>query len=161
MAVMPISRRSPIRPTFTALAAVAVGACALLLQACSETDPIQKCLDEDSVWVVVEFDDDTKGACASEFSTGLQALESAGFTAVASDDGFLTTIDAQPATAGAEDWWSYAHADADLAEWEFYEVGAKDSQPVAGSIEGWRLLHSFAAEDTVPQVSPAEMLAGK
>ena len=147
--------------TITALSAVGLGFGTLFLQACSEPDPIRACLDDNNVWVVVEFDDETKNACASEFATGLQALESAGFTAVTSEDGFLTTIDAEPSTPEAEDWWAYAHADAELSAWEFYEMGAGESQPVAGSIEGWRLLHSFDAEDTFPQVSPAEMLPEK
>ncbi len=158
---MSLSQRSPLQIVRTAVAVVSLGFGAAMLQACSEPDPTTQCLDDGNVWVLVEFDDGVQGGCATEFADGFEALNSAGFTAAISDDGFLNTIDGEPSTAGDEDWWAYAHSDPDLTAWEFYEVGGNQSEPVAGSIEGWRLMHSFDAEDTSPRVSPADLVAGE
>lgn len=150
------------RTTRLALTALAVGGIGLgfpLLQASADPSDATVCTEAGNVWVHVETDDVVDGGCATDFTTGLAALTSAGFDVEASSDGFLTTINGEPAVRGAEDWWSYAHSDEDLA-WAFYEVGATQSAPVAGSIEGWRLMHTYdQSVSTLPTTAPVDLLA--
>lgn len=145
--------------SIAAAAILGLGFAVPALQAAAEPSAAATCVEANNVWVLVQFDDTTEGGCATEFATGLEALASAGFTAEASEAGFVNTVNGEPAERGAEDWWAYAHSDDANAAWAFYLVGAKDSEPVAGSIEGWRLIHSYAEEDTFPGTTPAEVLA--
>lgn len=148
------------RITVGALATVGLALGFPLLHASADPSDATVCTAAGNVWVHVEVDDAVQGGCATEFATGFDALTSAGFEFEASADGFLTTINGAPADPGAEDWWSYTHTDEGLTAWEFYEVGAKQSEPVAGSIEGWRLMHTFDQDvDTLPTTTPAELLA--
>lgn len=150
------------RTTRVALTALVVGGISLgfpLLHAFAEPSDAAVCTEAGNVWVHVEIDDAVDGGCATDFATGLKALASAGFDVDASDAGFINTINGEPAVPGAEDWWAYAHSDEDLAGWDFYEVGATQSEPSAGSIEAWRLVHSWEAEDTFPSLTPEDLLA--
>lgn len=139
-----------------AAAAIGLSASVVAPASAEATDAIA-CVSLGNVWVVVQDDTGTSGGCATEFATGLQALESAGFTAVA-PGGFVSTIDGQPATAGAEDWWSYWNNvpgdDGAYAGWESYMVGAASSAPVPGSVEGWRLWHSWSINAEAPTTDP-------
>ena len=156
---MTASQRRTTRAALTVVAVAGIGFTVPLLQASAESSPTASCLAAGNVWVLVENDDAISGGCADEFGTGFAALESAGFKVEADDTGFINKINGVPSDKGAEDWWAYAHSDADVAAWQFYEVGAAKSKPTAGSIEAWRLIHSYSAEDTFPSVTPAKLLA--
>ncbi|MSS46093.1 hypothetical protein FYJ43_08605 [Cutibacterium sp. WCA-380-WT-3A] len=100
-----------------------------------------KCVADQNVWVYVEQRDGTsKGACASRFGTGLEALESAGFVAK-TDGGMVTMIDGYPTKVDTtQAYWSYWHATPNgdkPAKWESSQTGAEQAHPKAGSIEGW------------------------
>lgn len=157
---MSLLHRRTTRITLTALAVGGLGFGVPLLQASADPSPTTACIDAGNVWVHVEFDDTVGGGCATEFGTGLEALASAGFDVAASDAGFVDTVDGEPSVRGPEDWWAYAHTSEDLTGWEFYEVGATQSKPVAGSIEAWRLMQTFSTDvSSLPLVAPAELLA--
>lgn len=156
---MSFLQRRGARVTLTALAVAGLGFSIPLLQAAADPSPTAACLEAGNVWVLVQNDDATAGGCATKFGTGFEALTSAGFDFNADDAGFINKIDGVPGTKGPQDWWAYAHADEDLAEWQFYEVGGASSEPAAGSIEAWRLIHSWEAEDTYPSITPEQLLA--
>ncbi len=156
---MSLLHRRTARISLTALAVVGLGLGVPLIQASANPSPTAACLDAGNVWVLVQTDDAVDGGCAEEFGTGLEALSSAGFEVDIDDTGFINRIDGVPAVKGPQDWWAYAHTDADLAAWEFYEVGALESEPAPGSIEAWRLIHSYDDTDTFPSITPGELLA--
>lgn len=156
---MSLPQRRTIRWSLAALTAAGLGLGVPLLSASADSSDATLCTDAGNVWVHVEMDAVIDGGCATEFATGFEALTSAGFSFDAAD-GFINTINGEPAVKGAEDWWSYAHSDKDLAGWEFYMVGASDSQPVAGSIEAWRLMHTFDQDvSSLPETAIADLLA--
>lgn len=156
---MALHQRPASRVALTVLAVAGIGFTAPLLQASAGPSPAKSCIDAGNVWVHIENDDATDGGCATEFGTGFEALTSAGFTFDA-PGGFIKTIDGAPSAPGAEDWWSYAHTDQSLTGWAFYEVGAAESKPAAGSIEAWRLMHTYSQEvSTLPLTLPTALLA--
>lgn len=115
------------------------------------------CVEEGNVWVLVETDDEVSGSCATDFATGLEALESAGFEVVTDANGFVTTINGAPTEPGDEDWWGYWHnlpTDEGFEGWAFSSVGPGESTPVAGSVEGWRIWHSFTEDAEAPTEDP-------
>lgn len=157
---MTVLRSHTTRLSLTALAVVSLGVGVPVLHASAEPSPTTACVDAGNVWVHVEFKDTVDGGCATEFATGVVALESAGFDVIASEDGFVNTLDGEPSDRGPEDWWSYAYAGEDSTEWTFYQVGATASAPVAGSIEAWRLMTTYSQDvSSLPLVDPAELLA--
>lgn len=120
------------------------------------------CLRAGLVWVHVEWESGSKGGCATEFSTGLAALSSAGF-AVNQSGGFVNSIDGLPNPKGVEDWWSYWHkpvgADGSYPQaWEFSDLGAGSYRPQPGTVEGWRLWHSYSESAQQPLADPAASL---
>ena len=121
---MSFPNRRTARISLTALAVVSLSLGVSLPQASADTSPTAACLEAGNVWVLVQTDAVIDGGCADEFDTGLEALSSAGFDVAVDDGGFVNRIDGVPAVKGPEDWWAYAHSDADLAAWKFYEVGA-------------------------------------
>ncbi len=146
--------------TTVVFAAVGIGFAIPVLHAQAEPTDAAVCTQAGNVWVHVELDGDVGGGCATEFATGLEALTSAGFEAQMTDDGFLTTIDGEPSDPGPEDWWAYAHTDVELTGWEFYQVGLTQSAPTAGSIEGWRLMHTYSQDvSSLPETDPQDLLA--
>lgn len=152
-----LQRRVP-RTVAAALLGVGLLAAATTLPA-SADDAAEACVSAGNVWVVVDVDGDVSGGCATEFATGLEALASAGF-AYTAPGGFVATIDGAPNPAGAQDWWSYWNNtpgdDGVYAGWESYQVGAAEAKPVAGSVEGWRLWHSWETMAEAPTVNPVE-----
>jgi hypothetical protein len=92
------------------------------------------------VWVVVEG----QGAgCASGYSTGQEALASAGFATQDSSPGLLCRIDEQPQTCSVtpSGYWSYWQATRDASggfgAWTYSQLGYTTSHPQAGNAEGW------------------------
>lgn len=106
------------------------------------------------VWVAVQFDDATAPAlgCASDYTTGTEALSSAGFD-VAQSGGFVSQVDTLPtdpdySTNGGY-YWSYWYAtvgaDGTLSSWDYQSDGSNNTTPTTDKIEGWRLTNSFSA----------------
>ncbi len=103
-----------------------------------------KCLAEGNVLVVVQADTGpAKTGCATKFSTGMQALTSAGFS-VEDLSGFVCRIDGAPGECSYDTvWWSYwtrTAAGDKWDDWTMSPLGATQSKPVAGSVEGWHLV---------------------
>ena len=129
------------------IAAISISLLGLGLPATfAAADEDDDCLLAGNVWVVVEHDNGTVTGCATEFGTGFEALTSAGIEFTEAG-GFVQTIAGEPTEAGAQDWWSYWSAtptdDGAPAQWVSYLVGAADSEPQPGTVEGWRLAHSW------------------
>lgn len=119
----------------------------------------EDCVAAGNVWVHVEAGDTVKGGCATEFSTGREALTSAGFDIVA-PGGFLTHIDGVPAAPGPQDWWTYWQLNPTDAgrytDWSFSSLGMDSAAPLAGSVEGWALHDSYSVTAPPPKTNPLE-----
>ena len=109
------------------------------------------------VWVVVQNDQTNPAGtvgCATSYTTGLDALQGAGFaptTAMTTYGTQLTQIDTLPSdpsygTNGGF-YWSYWHAtvnaDGSLGAWTYYSVGPADSAPAKGVAEGYLLTNDY------------------
>lgn len=142
--------------TATAAAAGVLLLAALPLSQAAADGTALECVGDGNVWVVVEHDEGSAQGCADDFSNGLAAVKSAGID-ITESGGFVSTVDGQPSQAGAEDWWSYWSAtpssDGTISEWTSYMVGAGEAKPAAGSVEGWRLAHSFTEAAPPPSVT--------
>lgn len=119
------------------------------------------CTSDEGVTVVVDFTDsggNIEVACAEGSpQDGREALEEAGFTAEDSQPGMICAINSSPDPCPEEfdgNFWSYWNAE-EGGEWEMYEVGADDAEPIPGNFEGWR--YSDGSEG--PQVAPAALAA--
>jgi hypothetical protein len=108
------------------------------------------------VWVAVQYDDATAPTlgCATEYATGAQMLQSAGFTAVISDSSWgpsLDQIDAKP-TIGDPYYWYQASAeiaaDGTLGDWAAGQ-GIGSDTPDPKKVSGFRLT-SFSAAWPAP-----------
>lgn len=115
------------------------------------------------VWVVV--DEAARGSvhmrCAESYSTGLEALRSAGFDVVMSKN-MVAQIGGIP-QGGAianDSYWSYWHStlnpDGTPGPWTYSQTGAGTYVPTKGNTEGWR----YVSEDTpsnppAPAIDPA------
>lgn len=94
------------------------------------------------VWVVVDYGSlggiSTK--CATRFSTGTEALRSAGFTPTL-DGGMLLKISGKPSNPDINKaYWSYWHATKSgdgYGDWSYSNLGANAYHPVKGNAEGW------------------------
>jgi len=89
------------------------------------------------VWVVVESD----VRCATSFSTGMDALRSAGFE-VQTEGEFVCRIGGRPDTCTMKaPYWSYWQAERDAdgryGAWQYATTGPAGYHPVAGAAEGW------------------------
>lgn len=110
------------------------------------------CTAAGNVWIVVQRDYAyQKTGCATRFRTGLEALQSAGFTT--STGAWVSHIDGY---VGEGDWyWSYWQGGTVAApKWTYSELGATQSAPKAGTIEGWRLINWKAGEQKPPAWTP-------
>src|SRR5699024_8086676 len=70
--------------------------------------------------------------------------------------GRIRTLDDQPDPCPEEldgNFWPYWHAEAG-GDWESYMVGADESEPAPGEIEGWR----YSTGEEGPQITPAALL---
>lgn len=156
---MSLLQRRYGRITLAALTVAGLGFSIPLINASADPSPTTACLDAGNVWVHVEVDDNVRGGCASAFGSGIEALTSAGFDVDLNDSGFVDAIDGKPSPKGQEDWWAYAHTDVGSNTWKFYEVGGTQSKPVAGSIEAWRLMHTYSQDvSSLPLTSPGALL---
>ncbi|AKF26579.1 hypothetical protein YH66_02945 [[Brevibacterium] flavum] len=108
----------------------------------------RECVDANNVWVYVEYGEDSEkepeGACATEFTDGAVALESAGFLPTFNETEFgkyLTSInDVAPEWDERELYWVYSSgevADDYSVDYTYYQVGASDSRPEGGTVEAW------------------------
>ncbi|NCT90763.1 hypothetical protein GXB85_07360 [Cellulomonas sp. APG4] len=121
----------------------------------------EACADDAGVTVVVDLTDlggEVEVGCAEGTpASGAQALADAGFTDTRDSAQMICAIDDLPnpcPTTFEGSWWSYWSAEAD-GEWVAYEVGADQSTPQPGAVEGWRYFDGSAG----PTVTPAEALA--
>lgn len=114
----------------------------------SSIDNAADCLEVNNVWVYVEYGADTdknsKGACATEFDTGFEALESAGFVAKYDQfefGRFLKGIDGVvPVWEETGTYWnnySGTVAADNTVSYEYAIVGGDDTTPAPGSVEAW------------------------
>lgn len=141
-----------ITTTRLATAVVAATATTLaLVPVANATDvgAARACVDADNVWVYVEYGEDAdkapKGGCATDFTTGLVAIKSAGFDVDIIDSTFgayVESIDGVTPVWSEDNpvYWSYwtgAVADDYAVDYESYMVGASSSTPEAGSVEAW------------------------
>ncbi|MCI1749665.1 MAG: hypothetical protein LKI24_17500 [Acidipropionibacterium sp.] len=108
-----------------------------------------QCLKQKRVWVVVQkTTTTTTGGCASKFGTGLQALQSAGFSVRLRSDGLITQIGGNPATVRPWNqdrrYWSYwlaspkkSTSTSTTFKWGYSPAGPVMRRPAAGTIEAW------------------------
>ena len=110
------------------------------------------------VWVVVDAGAGAapKVGCATSFTTGGDALASAGVAVVRKGNGMICQLDGVPdaCVTSATAYWSYWHAtrqpDGRYSAWTYATSGADVSRPEAGSVEGWR----FGDGSTGPTLAP-------
>lgn len=134
----------------TAILATAATSFALIpIAQAAEIATARACVDAENVWVQVDFgtasDQPAKGGCATDFTDGLVALESAGFDVdyIDSEYGAMLNGIEGVAPIWTEDnpvYWSYWTGDvaADYSvTYESYMVGASGSTPEAGTVEAW------------------------
>lgn len=139
--------RSAISLVAATAATLTLAPAAFAAPGSSESVPTnaRDCVETKLVWVNVDFDKDTtKGGCATEFTTGAKALESAGFklnVGAGNMEGFLLGIDGVIPDFGKTGtyWgsWNGTVNDDDSVTYSYYEVGAFESKPEPGSIEAW------------------------
>jgi hypothetical protein len=109
--------------------------------------------------------------CDPTLTTGLAALQAAGFTTAGDQhDGpaFICRIDDDPPpsqdpcinTPPATAYWSYWHADAGQDVWSYSQLGAATYRPQPGSVDAW-VFGSANQQGTngQPSFSPAEVRA--
>lgn len=141
-----------ITTTRMATAVVAATATTLALVPVAHATDVgaaRACVDADNVWVYVEYGEDSdqapKGGCATDFTTGLVAIESAGFDVDIIDSAFgayVESIDGVTPVWSEDNpvFWSYWTGDvaADYSvDYETYMIGASTSAPEPGSVEAW------------------------
>lgn len=106
------------------------------------------CVEANNVWVYVEYGADSEkspeGGCATKFSTGFEALESAGFTPKYQDFSFgraLNGIDGvAPVYGETGTYWGYytgTVATDHTVTYEYAPVGGDETTPAPGSVEAW------------------------
>lgn len=146
-----------ISATFT-VATLTLGGALAMGTAANAHEPGSACEPGEGVTVVVDFTDlggQIEVGCATgDPKTGREALESAGFHPVDSQPGMICAIDEQPNPCPTEftgSFWSYWNATTD-GDWTSYMVGADSSDPVQGSLEGWRYCDGTAG----PTLTPTE-----
>ncbi|MCW5950962.1 MAG: terpene cyclase/mutase family protein [Propionibacteriaceae bacterium] len=145
------SRRYPAAITAAILTATAGIAVVTATQSQAAPEPCS------GVWVAVQFDDGSEPSlgCATEYATGLEALESAGFTAELSG-GMLVRIDGKPGTAADTLFWATSTApiaaDGSVGEWTARGEGVTDTTnpPTPGRVEGFR----YTTWETWPPLGP-------
>ena len=157
------------RMATTLVAATATTLALIPAAQAAEYTTARDCVDADNVWVYVDYgedsDKDPTGACATEFSNGFEALESAGFEVTYSESDFgrfLTGIDGVTPTWTEENpiFWSYWNgtvAQDYTVTYESSMVGASISTPAAGSVEAWSVGDGAVAPALAQLPAPDEV----
>jgi hypothetical protein len=119
----------------------------------------QACASGEGVTVVVDAtgtgENAEVGCAPGDPASGREALEAAGFEALDGDvPGFVCTIDGLPENCDFDTnggrFWSYWEADPS-GTWTSYAVGADDSDPRPGRVEGWFFGDGATAHRRVPR----------
>lgn len=125
--------------------------------AATPTVTAEECTSAMNVWVIVQNENGAQEAgCATEFETGIQALKSAGFDVTGTD--FVSAINGHPAGAPGDFFWSYwngSRAHNGQFNWISYQVGASQSKPQPGTVEGWHFVNWKTGQATPPSWAPA------
>lgn len=115
-----------------------------------------ECVQAGLVWVHVQYDETTTGACAEEFGTAQEALLDTGLTT--QTDAYVTEIDGR--TAKDREWWSvYSKSPADgayPAEWEFAQVGLGQLELSASDVLAVVLQPDWEVDAVAPTADPVE-----
>ena len=115
-----------------------------------------ECVQAGLVWVHVQHDETTTGACAEKFGTAQEALLDAGLTT--QTDSYVTEIDGR--TAKDREWWSvYSKSPADgayPAEWEFAQVGLGQLELSASDVLAVVLQPDWEVDAVAPTADPVE-----
>ena len=112
--------------------------------AVAQNDSVEECTSNGGVWVVVANEDWTRAGCATNPTSGEDALKQAGFDVQYDGSGFLCQISGFPAecpkTPAMDAYWSYWQAEPEgeaFTAWHYATTGPIDSRPAAGTLEGW------------------------
>lgn len=115
-----------------------------------------ECVQAGLVWVHVQYDETTTGACAEKFGTAQEALLDTGLTT--QTDAYVTEIDGR--TAKDREWWSvYSKSPADgayPAEWEFAQVGLGQLELSASDVLAVVLQPDWEVDAVAPTADPVE-----
>lgn len=115
-----------------------------------------ECVQAGLVWVHVQYDETTTGACAEKFGTAQEALLDTGLTT--QTDAYVTEIDGR--TAKDREWWSvYSKSPADgayPAEWEFAQVGLGQLELSASDVLALVLQPDWEVDAVAPTADPVE-----
>ena len=126
------------------------------------------CLGSGGVWVYVVYQDGPvlANTCVSDFSTGRQALLSAGLELEDRSDspGFICTMNGHPdhCVKGREfngQYWAYWHS-TNGRDWTYSKRGADSYRPQPGSIEGWCYNKPGEYRCDMPDMSTSEIASG-
>jgi len=149
-------RRGLVRPAVLVAVAVGLGGLATSLglsvvgpAPTASADPVADCTTTTGVVVAVDFrpfGGQIQAGCDPTTTTGLAAMEVAGFTPTGTSqygDAFVCLIDGYPqsqsctSTPPASASWSFWLADAGATAWTYSPGGAATLQPRPGSVEAW------------------------
>ncbi|MGO4958266.1 hypothetical protein ACTQ49_13525 [Luteococcus sp. Sow4_B9] len=103
---------------------------------------VDDCLSGGKVWLVVQDSKETKlvDKCVDVAPTGEELLTKAGVTIGKDKSGqMICTMEGEPATCPASfdgNFWHYYTAEQG-GQWTFSQVGANQSKPKPGTLEGW------------------------
>lgn len=130
--------------------------------------------DDDFVFVVVDAQELTAEAptagcaVAADDTTGIDALEAAGFTAAGTTRfgrSLACRIDGEPADASCVDtppadaYWSYWRADAGSCTWTYSQMGAAAHTVEPGAAEGWSFAVDAGPGDAPPpRIDPCDRI---
>lgn len=142
-----------------ALAAAAIFAAALAIPAVTASaapSTAAECVQAGLVWVHVEFDGSSTGACAEKFDTAQAALLDTGLTTQTDD--YVTEIAGRTATG--QQWWSvYTMAPIDGAyagNWDFAQVSLGQLELAASDVLAVVLQEDWELDALPPAVNPVE-----
>lgn len=142
-----------------ALTAAAVLTAALAIPAMTATAApatAAECVQAGLVWVHVEFDDTSAGACAEKFDTAQAALLDTGLTT--QTDVYVTEIAGR--TSVDPEWWSvYSKRPVDgtyPADWDFAQVALNQLELEPSSVLAVVLQDNWANDSLPPVTDPVE-----
>lgn len=148
---VPATAAAAAPPASSAAPVVAAFAASVTGEACTGPDGVTVVVDLTDLGGAVEV-----GCADGDPATGREALESAGFVPTDSSPGFICAVEGLPDPCPEEfdgSYWSYWTAEA-TGDWVAQTEGADTTDPVPGSIEGWR----YNDGATGPGVAPAALV---